>query len=69
MTLPRIDTLDLFDEVNGHLLALLRSLEPDDWHRPTMCSAWDVKDLAAHLLDSALRRLSLHRDGYASPNL
>jgi hypothetical protein len=62
---PRIDTLDLLDEVNGHLLPLLRSLGSEDWHRPTMCSAWDVKDITAHLLDTALRRLSLHRDGYA----
>jgi uncharacterized protein (TIGR03083 family) len=68
-TTPRIDTLDLLDEVNGHLLDLLSSLEPGEWHRPTMCSAWDVKDIAAHLLDTALRRLSLHRDGYASPHL
>jgi hypothetical protein len=68
-TPPRIDTLHLFGEVNGHLLDLLRSLEPDDWHRPTLCSAWDVKDLAAHLVDTNLRRLSLHRDGYASPHL
>jgi uncharacterized protein (TIGR03083 family) len=68
-TPPRIGTLDLFDEVNGHLLDLLRSLDAEDWHRPTVCSARDVKDLAAHLLDSALRRLSLHRDGYASPHL
>lgn len=68
-TPARIDTLDLLDEVNGHLLGLLRSLEPDDWHRPTMCSAWDAKDIAAHLLDTSLRRLSLHRDGYASPHL
>ena len=56
-TPPRIDTLDLLEEVNGHLLTLLRSLHPGDWHRPTMCSAWDVKDIAAHLLDTALRRL------------
>jgi uncharacterized protein (TIGR03083 family) len=68
-TPPRIETLHLFDEVNGCLLGLLHSLGPDDWHKQTMCSAWDVKDLAAHLLDSALRRLSLHRDGYASPHL
>ena len=37
---------DLFDEVNGHIVALLRSLGPEDWHRPTACSLWDVKDLA-----------------------
>lgn len=68
-TPPRIETLYLFGEVNCHLHDLLRSLEPADWHRPTMCSAWDVKDIAAHLLDTALRRLSLQRDGYASPYL
>lgn len=67
--MTRIETLHLFDELNGHLSALLRSLRPEDWHRPTMCSAWDVKDIVAHLLDTALRRLSLHRDGYASPHL
>lgn len=61
--------MHLFDEVNEHLLDLLRSLDAQDWHRPTMCSAWDVKDLSAHLLDSAIRRLSLHRDSYASPHL
>jgi hypothetical protein len=54
-TLAPIDTLELFDDVNDHLISLLRSLSPDDWHRPTMCSAWDVKDIAAHLLDTALR--------------
>jgi hypothetical protein len=34
-----------------------------------MCSAWQVKDVAAHLLDTSLRRLSLHRDGDSSPHL
>lgn len=57
----------LFRELDGHLLELLRSLAPEDWHRPTVCSAWCVKDIASHLLDSAFRRLSLQRDGYVAP--
>jgi uncharacterized protein (TIGR03083 family) len=57
----------LFRELHGHLLELLRSLSPDDWHRPTVCSAWCVKDIASHLLDGDLRRLSAQRDGYAPP--
>lgn len=57
----------LFRELDGHLLSLLRSLAPGDWHRPTVCSAWNVKDIASHLLDSALRRLSIQRDGYIAP--
>ena len=58
----------LFRELHGHLLDLLRSLSPEDWHRPTVCSAWCVKDIASHLLDGDLRRLSIQRDGYSPPD-
>ena len=58
----------LFRELHGHLLELLRSLTPEDWHRPTVCSAWCVKDIASHLLDGDLRRLSIQRDGYRPPD-
>ena len=54
----------LFREINGHLLALLRSLAPEDWHRPTGSSQRNVKDIASHLLDGSLRWLSVQRDGY-----
>ena len=57
----------LFRELHGHLLELLRSLSAQDWHRPTVCSAWCVKDIASHLLDGDLRRLSIQRDGYLPP--
>src|SRR3712207_4217548 len=65
-TVP-IHTADLFPELDAHLLALLRGLSPDDWHRPTVCSQWTVKDIASHLLDGTLRRLSAQRDGYRAP--
>lgn len=58
----------LFRELDDHLLALLRSLSPEDWQRPTVCSAWCVQDIASHLLDGGLRRLSIQRDGYAPPD-
>ena len=32
----------------------------------TIAPAWKVKDVAAHLLDTQLRKLSLVRDGYAA---
>jgi uncharacterized protein (TIGR03083 family) len=57
----------LFRELHGHLLHLLRTLRPEDWHRPTVCSAWCVKDIASHLLDGDLRRLSAQRDKYTPP--
>ncbi len=31
------------------LLALLESLAGDDWARPTYCTEWNVRDIAAHL--------------------
>jgi len=31
-------------------LELLRSLEEDDWARPTDCTGWDVHDVVAHLV-------------------
>lgn len=30
------------------LLALVETLEPDDWKQPTACSAWNVRDMLAH---------------------
>jgi hypothetical protein len=65
--LPPILTAHLFHELHGHLMALLRSLGPDDWHRPTVSSERTVKDIAAHLLDGSVRRLALMRDGYHPP--
>jgi uncharacterized protein (TIGR03083 family) len=58
----------LFREVTERLLTLLRSLAADDWQRPTVSSQRKVKDIAAHLLDGSLRRLSMQRDGYRSPD-
>jgi uncharacterized protein (TIGR03083 family) len=32
------------------MVALLRSLTPGDWSRPTDCAAWDVRAMAGHVL-------------------
>jgi uncharacterized protein (TIGR03083 family) len=57
--------VDLFPRLHAELSGLLRGLRADDWARPTACAQWSVKDIAAHLLDTALRRLSHGRDGFA----
>jgi uncharacterized protein (TIGR03083 family) len=57
-------TLELLPELLEALLALLRELDAEDWTRPTACGAWRVRDVAAHLLDGDLRRLSIARDGH-----
>src|SRR5207248_9929338 len=46
---------------------LLRRLGPDDWTRPTVCKGWAVRDIASHLLDVEIRRLSFSRDRYDPP--
>lgn len=58
-----IDTVPLFAPLHAELIALLESLSPDDWQQPTIAGHWRVRDVAAHLLDTQLRRLSAHRDG------
>jgi uncharacterized protein (TIGR03083 family) len=65
--LPPIFTAHLFPKLEGMLIELLRSLAPDDWERQTVSPRWKVKDVAAHLLDTQLRKLSLARDGSEPP--
>jgi hypothetical protein len=57
----------LFTGLHAELITLLRGLAPDDWRRPTVAGAWTVQDVAAHLLDVQLRRLSAQRDGARLP--
>ena len=65
--LEPIFTTHLFAPLNDELVALLRGLSSDEWNAPTVAGAWTVKDVAAHLLDTTLRRLSMHRDAYDPP--
>ena len=59
-------TAHLFPKIEALLIELLRALSPDDWETQTISPKWKVKDVAAHLLDTHLRKLSMARDGYAS---
>lgn len=60
-------TADRFPALGRDLIALLRSLSDDQWRLPTVAAQWDVKDVAAHLLDTACRRLSSGRDRFTPP--
>ncbi len=55
----------LFNKIEHLLIELLRSLGTEDWEKQTIAGKWKVKDVAAHLLDTQLRKLSIVRDGYA----
>src|SRR5688572_4445576 len=65
--IPPTDTRALFRPVAAELIPLLRGLTPGDWERPTIAGTWLVRDVAAHVLDVTLRRLSFHRDGLTPP--
>jgi uncharacterized protein (TIGR03083 family) len=57
-----IFTAHLFPKLDGMLLELLPSLSAEDWEQQTVSPKWKVKDIAAHLLDTALRGISIGRD-------
>ena len=60
-------TAHLFAPLHDELIALLRGLSPEEWKASTVAGEWTVKDVAGHLLDTNLRRLSFHRDGQEPP--
>ncbi len=54
----------LLRQVDEKLIDLLRSLAPGEWDLRTVAPFWRVRDIAAHLLDTGLRKLSLVRDSW-----
>lgn len=60
--LEPVDTAPLLVPIHRELVALLRGLTSEQWLRPTTAGSWRVRDVAAHLLDGQIRRLSFHRD-------
>jgi len=67
-SLQPIFTAHLFPKLEEKLIELLRSLAPQDWERQTLAPRWKVKDVAAHLLDTQVRRLAASRQGFTAEN-
>jgi len=65
--LPPVETAHLFPGLHAELIKLLRQLSVEGWDRPTVCAGWAVRDVAAHLLDGDIRKLSFLRDGLRPP--
>jgi len=59
---PPILCAHLLRRVDELLVQLLRALTEEEWDLQTIAPAWKVRDVAAHLLDTVLRKLSLARD-------
>lgn len=48
--ITRREVTSLAATENAQVAALLRSLDGEEWTRPTDCPAWDVRAMAAHVL-------------------
>jgi uncharacterized protein (TIGR03083 family) len=66
--LPPIFTAHLFPKLEEMLIELLCSLTPQEWEKQTLAPKWKVKDVAAHLLDTQLRKLASSRRHYTHEN-
>jgi hypothetical protein len=62
-----VRTADLFGTLHTELIDLLRGLSPDEWDATVGAGEWKVRDVAAHLLDGDLRRISVQRDRHVLP--
>lgn len=62
---PRpIDVGGLFRPDRDALVDLLTGLSPAEWSTPTVCSGWDVHDVALHVLGGDLGNIARRRDGF-----
>jgi hypothetical protein len=59
-----IETLHLFQDLNQELIYFLADLKPDEWLLPSPIDGRSIKDLASHLVDGCLRRISMQRDHF-----
>ena len=59
-----IDVRPLFAPLHENLIDLLKSLEKEDWQKPTIARFWNIKQVTAHILDGNIRALSIQRDQY-----
>jgi uncharacterized protein (TIGR03083 family) len=58
---PRIkhkEAMQLAAVENTRFAELMRSLDSEDWSKPTDCARWDVRSLAAHVIGSAAGQAS-----------
>jgi uncharacterized protein (TIGR03083 family) len=59
--IARPESVTLARIATERMVALLRTLAPDDWTRPTDCPAWDVRATAGHVLGMTETFTSLRR--------
>jgi uncharacterized protein (TIGR03083 family) len=60
--LKPIIVTDLFPDIRLELQRVLESLTDEQWEYPTVCTGWNVRDVALHLLGTRMQLLSGMRD-------
>jgi len=49
-SLPSVDVRRLAREERADFAAFLATLSPQQWQAPTLCAAWRVRDVVAHVI-------------------
>jgi uncharacterized protein (TIGR03083 family) len=62
-----LDTRHFFRPLIIQFANALQSLSEEQWLRSTSSPRWRVRDVVAHLIDTALRRVSIQRDHHQPP--
>lgn len=57
-----VATLPMIRVMRAELLRILENLSDDEWHAPTVCASWSVRDVAVHILGDDVGIISNWRD-------
>jgi uncharacterized protein (TIGR03083 family) len=58
-----VAALPMIKGMRAELLRILENLSDDEWHAPTVCGSWSVRDVAVHFLGDDVGIISNWRDG------
>jgi uncharacterized protein (TIGR03083 family) len=50
MSAPQKSLMDMAYDERTDLAAFLETLTPQEWHAPSLCTKWTVKDVVAHMV-------------------
>jgi uncharacterized protein (TIGR03083 family) len=64
--IPPTDTRSLFRPTSDSFVPVLRSIPDAPWTK-TAVGTWQVRDVVAHMIDTAMRRVAFHRDRHTPP--
>src|SRR5437870_5745792 len=69
MTLPREEVVAGFTDELNQFEALIRSMSPRDWKKPTRCEGWTTQDVASHVTGQLSDIVNGRFDGLGTPEV